>query len=149
MFIYENGNSLNLTFKGNIPVENPEIVIKGFVEGASLTVNGETFGIAEGTEYTEKSKTLVYQRDNKLMITFRGISGMSNPEVTIDDLGEDNYSVVVSGESVTLKIVDDSVQTVTDPVENTQETAANEVSSVDLPGTPEEEDNETDETVEE
>ena len=33
MFIYENGNSLNLTFEGSIPVENPDIVIKGYEDG--------------------------------------------------------------------------------------------------------------------
>ena len=120
MFVYENGNSLNLTFKGSVPVENPEVVIKGYEDGATLTVNGTVFG--KGTkEFEGKAKTFVYQKDKKLMITFKGIAGMSDPEVTIDDLGDDNYEVVVDGEATTLVIKEDKVEITTDAdVEETE-----------------------------
>lgn len=112
MFVYERDNSLNLTFEGNIPVENPDVVIKGYEDGATLTVNGTVFGKGS-KEFEGKAKTLVYQADNKLMITFRGIAGMSNPEVTIDDLGNDNYEVVVDGEATTLVIREGKVEITT------------------------------------
>ena len=112
MFVYEKDNSLNLTFTGSIPVENPDVVIKGYEDGATLTVNGTVFGKGS-KEFEGKAKTFVYQKDNKLMITFRGIAGMSDPEVTIDDLGNDNYEVVVDGESATLAIKENKVEITT------------------------------------
>ena len=112
MFVYEKDNSLNLTFEGSIPVKNPDVVIKGYQDGATLTVNGTVFGKGS-KEFEGKAKTFVYQKDNKLMITFRGIAGMSDPEVTIDDLGNDNYEVVVDGEPVTLVIKEDKVEITT------------------------------------
>ena len=112
MFVYEKDNSLNLTFEGSIPVKNPDVVIKGYQDGATLTVNGTVFGKGS-KEFEGKAKTFVYQKDNKLMITFRGIAGMSDPEVTIDDLGNDNYEVVVDGEPVTLVIKENKVEITT------------------------------------
>lgn len=112
MFVYEKDNSLNLTFTGSIPVKNPDVVIKGYQDGATLTVNGTVFGKGS-KEFEGKAKTFVYQKDNKLMITFRGIAGMSDPEVTIDDLGNDNYEVVVDGEPVTLVIKENKVEITT------------------------------------
>ena len=113
MFVYEKDNSLNLTFTGSIPVENPDVVIKGYKDGATLTVNDTVFGKGS-KEFEGKAKTFVYQKDNKLMITFRGIAGMSDPEVTIDDLGNDNYEVVVDGEPVTLVIKENKVELTTE-----------------------------------
>lgn len=113
MFVYEKDNSLNLTFEGSIPVENPDVVIKGYEDGATLTVNGTVFGKGS-KEFEGKAKTLVYQKDNKLMITFRGIAGMSDPEVTIDDLGNDNYEVIVDGEPTTLVIKEGKVEITTE-----------------------------------
>ena len=112
MFVYENGNSLNLTFKGNIPVTNPEVVIKGYKNGATLTVNGTVYGNGN-EEFEGKAETLVYQKDDKLMITFLGITGMTDPEVVIDDLGEDMYEVALRSTIVTLHIVNDGVEVVT------------------------------------
>ena len=112
MFVYEKDNSLNLTFTGSIPVENPDVVIKGYEDGATLTVNDTVFGKGS-KEFEGKAKTFVYQKDNKLMITFRGIAGMSDPEVTIDDLGNDNYEVVVDGEPITLVIKENKVEITT------------------------------------
>ena len=120
MFIYESGNSLNLTFKGCVPVENPDVVIKGYKDGATLTVNGTTYG--SGTdEFEGKAQTFVYQKDGKLVITFRGIAGMSDPEVTIDE-DKDNacYVIVIGNQSVTLSIVDESV-VVTEQTDNSVE----------------------------
>lgn len=113
MFIYENGNSLNLTFEGTIPVENPDVVIKGYEDGATLTVNNTVFGKGS-KEFEGKAKTLVYQKDKKLMITFRGVEGMNSPEVTIDDLGNNTYEVVVDGEATTLAIKEDKVEITTE-----------------------------------
>ena len=107
MFIYEKGNSLNLTFKGSIPVDNPEVVIKGFVDGVTMTVNGTVFG-SGSEEFEGKAKTLVYQKDGKLMITFRGVLGMESPEVVIDEV-EGVYNVSIGSETVALKIDGDSV----------------------------------------
>lgn len=113
MFVYERNNSLNLTFTGNIPVENPDVVVKGYEDGATLTVNGTVFGKGS-KEFEGKAKTFVYQKDNKLIITFRGIAGMSDPEVIIDDLGNDNYEVVVDGEATTLAIKEGKVEITTE-----------------------------------
>lgn len=115
MFVYERENSLNLTFKGSLPVENPDVVIKGFKDGATLTVNGTTYG-SGSEEFEGKAQTLVYQKDGKLVITFRGVAGMSDPEITIDDIGSDCYAIVVSGESVTLSVVGDKVEVVAEEV---------------------------------
>lgn len=124
MFIYENDNSLNLTFKGKAPVENPEVVIKGYTDGASLTVNGKTYGVKEGTEFEGNAKTFAYQKDGKLLITFRGLAGMTDPEVTIDEIENDVFAIIVSGESVTLSVVDGNIIPVAEEV--TQEDTTEE-----------------------
>lgn len=110
MFLYEQGNSLNLTFKGNIPVENPEVVIKGYKDGATVTVNGTTYGTGS-EEFEAKAKTFVYQKNGKLMITFRGIDGMSDPEVIVDELDNNVFDISVMSESVTLTVEEDSIST--------------------------------------
>ena len=111
MFIYENGNSLNLTFKGNIPVDNPEVIIKGYTNGASLTVNGtEVVSVSNPEEFDCKAKTLVYQKDNKMMITFKGIDGMNDPEVTLNEVTKGTVEVVVNGTPVTLTYTDTAVE---------------------------------------
>lgn len=147
MFIYENGNSLNLTFEGNIPVENPDVVIKGYEDGATLTVNGTVFGKGS-KEFEGKAKTLVYQRDNKLVITFRGVKGMNDPEVTIDALGDNNYAVVVDGQSTILTIVNGKVEVSTE--EDVEETKIEEpVAEPEVPAEPEVIEEEPEEVVEE
>ena len=147
MFIYENGNSLNLTFEGNIPVENPDVVIKAYEDGATSTVNGTVF--AKGSkEFEGKAKTLVYQRDNKLVITFRGVEGMNDPEVTIDALGNNNYAVVVDGEATTLAIKEGKVEITTDV--DVEETKVEEpVVEPEAPADPEVIEEEPEEVVEE
>ena len=120
MFVYENGNSLNLTFKGNMPVTDPEVVIKGYKNGATLTVNGTVYGNGD-EEFEGKAKTLVYQKDGKLAITFNGVDGIDTPEVTIDEIGNEVYAVVVSGESVTLSIVEGKVIPVAEETKEEEE----------------------------
>lgn len=118
MFIYENGNSLNLTLTGNKPVETPDVIVKGYKNGASVTVGESVYGVKNGEEFEGKAKTFVYQRDNKLAITFKGVAGITDPEVTIDDIGSDCYAIVVSGESVTLSVVEDKVVVVAEEVQD-------------------------------
>ena len=140
MFVYERDNSLNLTFEGSIPVKNPDVVIKGYEDGATLTVNGTVFGKGS-KEFEGKAKTLVYQKDNKLVITFRGVEGMNDPEVTIDDLGNDNYEVVVDGEATTLAIKEGKVEITTevennkteDPVVEPETPSEAPITEIDLP----------------
>ena len=108
MFVYENGNTLNLTFKGQLPVENPEVVIKGFEDGATLTVNGTVYG-SGSKEFDKKANTLVYQRDNKLAITFHGVKGMSTPDVTLDEVSDDVIDAVVNGVAVKLTFTESGV----------------------------------------
>ena len=118
MFVYENENSLNLTLTGNKPVETPDVVIKGYENGASLTVNGaEIVSVADAKEFEGKAKTFVYQKDNKLVVTFRGIAGMADPEVTIDETAANTYAVVVNGEAVTIVIDGDTVTATKDTTE--------------------------------
>lgn len=109
MFVYENGNSLNITFKGNTPVENPELVIKGYKNGASLTMNGTTYGVKNGEEFEGRAKTFVYQKDGKLNITFRGIEGMNDPEVVLDETSDGVVNALVSGASVVINYTEDGV----------------------------------------
>lgn len=108
MFVYENGNTLNITFKGNIPVENPEIVIKGYADGATVSINGTVYG-SGSEEFEGKAKTFVYQKDGKLMITFNGIEGMSSPEITIDETSESTFDIVVGDTSISASITEDGV----------------------------------------
>lgn len=120
MFVYEKGNTLNLTFKGNLPVDNPEVVIKGYEDGATLTVDGTVYGT--GTkEFEGKAKTLVYQKDDKLAITFKGISGINNPEITIDEIGDDVFAVAVGEDHVTLSVVDDTIIPVTEVTQTVED----------------------------
>ena len=108
MFIYEKGNTINLTFSGLIPVENPEVVIEGFKNGAKVTVNGTSFGVTSKEEPFEgKAKTFVYQRDGKLMITFKGVEGMSDPDVVIDEVSDKCYSVT-AGNTTKMFTVDNN-----------------------------------------
>ena len=143
MFVYEKGNSLNLTFKGSIPVENPEVVIKGFENGASLTVNSaEVVSVADAKEFEGKAKTFVYQKDGKLMITFRGVAGMEAPEVTLDETVPGTVVAVVNGTSVTMTYTADSVviegAAVEEPVTPVQETIKEEEPEVTPDEEPEE-----------
>ena len=147
MFIYENGNSLNLTFTGNTPVENPDVVIKGYEDGATLTVNDTVFGKGS-KEFEGKAKTLVYQKDNKLVITFRGVDGMNEPEVTIDDLGDNNYAIVVDGEATTLAIKDGKVE-ITEEVDVEATKVEEPVVEPEVPAEPEVIEEEPEEVVEE
>lgn len=117
MFVYENGNSLNLTLTGNLPVETPDVVIKGYKNGASVIVGENVYGVKDGEEFDGKAKTFVYQKDGKLAITFNGVDGINTPEVTIDEIGNEVYAVVVSGESVTLSIVEGKVIPVAEETE--------------------------------
>lgn len=124
MFIYEKGNSLNLTFKGHLPVETPDVSIKGYKNGAALFVNGLMYGVADGEEFEGKAKTVVYQRDRKLMITFRGVEGMSNPEVMIDEISEGVYAVEIGSDIVTLTVVEEGVLVDADKVAPVMEPVA-------------------------
>lgn len=117
MFVYESGNSLNLTFKGSIPVETPEVVIKGYKNGASLSINSsEVISVADPVEFEGKAKLFVYQKEGKLMITFNGIEGMSNPEVTLDETSDGVVEAVVNGESVSITYTDESVSVTSETV---------------------------------
>ncbi len=109
MFIYEKGNSINIAFSAAKPVETPDVIVKGYQNGAALIIGDKTFGVKDGVEYEGKAKTLVCQKDAKLIVTFRGIEGMNEPEVTIDEISDGVFDVVVSGESVKLSIVDGEV----------------------------------------
>lgn len=147
MFVYERDNSLNLIFEGNIPVENPDVVIKGYEDGATLTVNGTVFGKGS-KEFEGKAKTLVYQKDNKLVITFRGVEGMNEPEVTIDDLGDNNYAIVVDGEATTLAIKNGKVE-ITEEVDVEETEVEEPVVEPEVPAEPEVIEDEPEEVVEE
>ena len=107
MFVYEKGNSLNITFKGSIPVENPELVVKGYEDGATLTVNGTVYGNGS-KEFEGRAKTFVFQKDGKLMITFKGVAGIENPDVTVDETS-DGIVVDIDGTAVTLEYTADGV----------------------------------------
>lgn len=108
MFIYEKGNTINISLTGSKPVETPDVVINGYTDGATLTVGSSVYG--KGSKVFDcKAKTLVYQKDEKLMITFRGIEGMTDPEITVDEIEDNVFDVVVCGEAVRLSIVDDEV----------------------------------------
>lgn len=127
MFIYENGNSLNLTFEGSMPVQNPEVVIKGFVNGATVEVNGaEVISVNSPEEFENKARLFVFQREGKLMITFNGVSGIDSPEVTIDEIEDNTYTVTANGESVTLVVADNAV-TVQDAATEPSDPAGDEV----------------------
>lgn len=108
MFVYEKGNSLNLTFEGRLPTDTPDVVIKGYSDGATLTVNGTTYGTGS-TEFEGKAKTFVYQKDNKLMITFHGIAGMSDPEVILDEVAEGTVVATVGGTNITMQYDDTNI----------------------------------------
>lgn len=148
MFIYENGNSLNLTLTGNKPVETPDVIVKGYKNGASVIVGESVYGVKNGEEFEGKAKTFVYQRDNKLAITFKGVAGITDPEVTIDDIGSDSYAIVVTGEAVTLSIVEGKVVVVSEDVQEPVpvDPVAEPVKEEEPEATPEEE---TTEVVEE
>lgn len=93
MFIYEKNNSLNLTFNGSIPVENPEVELCGFENGVKLIVNGTTVvDVTDAKEFKGHAKILAFQKDGVLNVTFKGIDGMSSPEVVIDEVNP--YSII-------------------------------------------------------
>ena len=130
MFVYEQGNTLNVTFKANHPVENPEVVIKGYKDGATISVNDTTYG--SGTEeFVKKSDILVYHKDNKLMITFKGIKGMSSPDIIIDEPSEGVADVTVGTEHIVINYNEDAfsveessskdTEEVEEPVEESKE----------------------------
>jgi hypothetical protein len=118
MFVYETKNSLNLVFNGYVPVSTPDVEIRGYKNGAALLVKGSPVIDIESPEYFEgKAKTLAYQKDGKLYVTFQGIPGMQDPEVSLDESVKGTVEVVVNGTTATLKYndADDSVTVV--PVE--------------------------------
>ena len=101
MFIYENNNTINLALSSSKPVTNPDLVIKGFQDGVKVTVDNVSYGKGS-VEFTKKAPLIVYQKDNKLAITFKGVVGMDDPEVTIDKLTDTSYSLVIDDVNVTL-----------------------------------------------
>ena len=128
MFLFEKDGSLNLTLKGNYPVENPDVIIKGYTTGAALIVNGTTYGVKDGEELGRKAKLFVYQKDDKLALTFRGIEGMNNPELTFDQISDSVTSVIVNGDSLLLDITSDKIEVTTSsaPSGETQQPEINE-----------------------
>lgn len=110
MFVYETNNSLNVTFKGNATVENPEVVIKGFENGATLIVNGEeVVSVADAKEFENSAQTFVFEKGNKLAITFKGVAGMETPDVTLDETEPGVVNVEVNGTPVVLNYTDEGV----------------------------------------
>ena len=135
MFVYEQGNSLNITLKGSIPVENPDISIKGYKDGAILTVNGVNYGTAS-EEFEGRAKTFVYQKDGKLMITFKGIEGMSSPDVILDETSDGVVNAVVGSTSLVINYSNDvfSVEGTTTEDDNSEEEKESEVIIPDITG---------------
>lgn len=59
MFVYEKNGAINVTFKGNRPVENPEYVIVIDKEAGTIAVNGSVIEVAatEDSETTSGEET--------------------------------------------------------------------------------------------
>ena len=110
MFVYEKGNTLNITFSGSIPVKKPEVVLTGYKNGVSLTVIDEVvIPVADAVEFDGAAQKLVYQKDSSLKITFHGIAGMAAPEVTVDEVAPGVVTVVIGDASCTLNYTDTGV----------------------------------------
>lgn len=114
MFVYEGKDSLNIALTSNVPVATPDIVVKGYKNGAAVIVGDNIYGVKSGEEFERAPKTLVYQKDNKLAITFNGVLGMSAPDVTVDELEPGLFALEASGEAVTLSIAEGKVHPVTE-----------------------------------
>ena len=112
MFVYEQKNAINVVFKGNKPVETPDFVIKGYKNGAAIIVNGdEVIAVQNAVEFDKPVSPIVFQRDNVLNITYQGIEGMKNPEVTINEIAEQEVEIVANGANVVLQYTEDGVVT--------------------------------------
>lgn len=49
MFVYEKDNKVNVVLKGNLPVEDPDIVIGEGVDGTGeITINGKKVTVEAG-----------------------------------------------------------------------------------------------------
>ena len=113
MFVYEKKNSINITFTENKPVETPDIIVKGYQNGAAVIVGDQTFGVKDGVEFEKTAKTLVYQKDSKMMITFQGVAGMEAPDVVLDETAKGTVEVVVGDDTVVLNFESGNVEIVT------------------------------------
>ena len=112
MFVYvnETNATLNVAFNTNVPVESPEVVIQGFKNGAKVMVNGAVaIDVANAEAFETARRPFVYQRDNKLNITFKAAAPVETPEVTIDAISEDKAEIVANGNSIRVTYTDNGV----------------------------------------
>lgn len=146
MFVYQKGNAINIALKATAPVDNPDVIIKGYNNGAALTVNGNDVITVEDAEEFNGS-VYAFQRDNKLNITFHGVKGMNNPEITLDEETLGTIDAVINGTSVTITYdadgfnVANAVAVVNDATETQDVTPVEEPTNTEVveEDTPEEE----------
>ena len=117
MFVYVNEKdaSLNVEFANN-SAKTPSIVsLQGFKNGAKVLVNAETVVDLENAEkFDTIRRPFVYQLNNKLNVTFQDNIPVETPEVTIDEISDDEIELVANGTTVRITYTKDGAEVVTE-----------------------------------
>lgn len=145
MFVYEKGNTLNVVFNENRPVETPDLVIKGYVNGVSISLDGqEVVSVENPVEFENKADLRVFEKNNVLNMTYHGVEGMNNPEVTLNEEELGKVVITANGKVITVSydandvvldneeepVVDNNIAPVEEPIsgeEDVTEQTENEV----------------------
>jgi hypothetical protein len=103
MFVYvdDKAATINVAFNAKAPVENPEVVIQGFKNGAKVLVNGAVaIDVADAEKFDSIRRPFIYQKDDKLNVTFQATSPVEAPEVVIDSIADDKVSITANGTTI-------------------------------------------------
>ena len=103
MFVYvdDKAATINVAFNAKAPVENPEVVIQGFKNGAKVLVNGAVaIDVADAEKFDSIRRPFIYQKDDKLNVTFQATSPVEAPEVVIDSIADDKVSITANGNTI-------------------------------------------------
>jgi hypothetical protein len=112
MFVYvdDKAATINVAFDAKVPVENPEVVIQGFKNGAKVLVNGAVaVDVADAEKFDSIRRPFIYQKDDKLNVTFQATSPVEAPEVVIDSIADDKVSITANGTTIRVTYTDEGV----------------------------------------
>lgn len=106
MFVYVNENdvTLNVSFANDTEEMPSNVSIQGFKNGAKVLVNDKVvIDLADAVPFDVIRRPFIYQKNNKLNVTFQDDIPVESPEVIIDSISDSEVSVTANGTTIKLK----------------------------------------------
>lgn len=110
MFVYVDNKTatINVAFNAKAPVDSPEVVIQGFKNGAKVLVNGATaIDVANAEKFEIEKSPFIYQKNDKLNVTFQATAPVETPDVVIDSIADDKVSITANGTTIRVTYTDE------------------------------------------